>query len=370
MSNATTTPPGPDEFELTLFGPGFGEAMAVHLGHGAWVLVDSCREPSGRQPAALHYLDQLGLDPARVVRLVVATHWHDDHTDGVSEIVRACGSARVVVSAAVRHTEVLTMARVHNATYGSMFTGLDELASMLQFLSARKKEGAPFRRLASAIADTTLLEEDLPGGEVRVVSLSPSAATCQRAQLRNLASTLGTRPYAVRVPDVSPNDAAVVLWLEAGDTCVLLGSDLEARRDPEVGWLAVLDGRVMRLGRASAYKVAHHGGQSGHEERVWSDMLESQPVALVSPFRHGRQMLPNDLDRRRLGSKTDRCYVTSHRIREQKWQSYVVREKAKMATRTMTSLAGDWGWIRIRKPLMGAGSRWNVELFGSARAIP
>lgn len=34
--------PATDEIELTLFGPGYGEAIAVHLGEGAWLLVDPC----------------------------------------------------------------------------------------------------------------------------------------------------------------------------------------------------------------------------------------------------------------------------------------------------------------------------------------
>ena len=35
-------PPRDDEFELTLLGPGYGESIVMHVGDGAWVLVDSC----------------------------------------------------------------------------------------------------------------------------------------------------------------------------------------------------------------------------------------------------------------------------------------------------------------------------------------
>lgn len=38
-------PPAADEIEFSLFGPGYGEAVAVHLGDGTWLLIDSCIDP-------------------------------------------------------------------------------------------------------------------------------------------------------------------------------------------------------------------------------------------------------------------------------------------------------------------------------------
>ena len=35
-------PPGKNEFEITLFGPGYGESVVLHVGSGAWIVVDSC----------------------------------------------------------------------------------------------------------------------------------------------------------------------------------------------------------------------------------------------------------------------------------------------------------------------------------------
>jgi len=33
-----------DEIEVSVFGPGYGESILVHLGAGKWVIVDSCRD--------------------------------------------------------------------------------------------------------------------------------------------------------------------------------------------------------------------------------------------------------------------------------------------------------------------------------------
>jgi glyoxylase-like metal-dependent hydrolase (beta-lactamase superfamily II) len=90
---------------VLLFGPGYGECILVHLGGGNWLLVDSCIDQrSGEQPA-LEYLGRIGMDPAACVRLIVATHWHDDHVRGLARVVARCREARFACSAALRARE-------------------------------------------------------------------------------------------------------------------------------------------------------------------------------------------------------------------------------------------------------------------------
>lgn len=47
--------PNPNEFELTLLGPGYGECVEIHHGHGEWIVVDSCVDHAG-DAAALSYV--------------------------------------------------------------------------------------------------------------------------------------------------------------------------------------------------------------------------------------------------------------------------------------------------------------------------
>ena len=47
-----TSAPSAREIEVSLFGPGYGECVLVHLGEGQWMIVDSCVEQgSSSQPA-------------------------------------------------------------------------------------------------------------------------------------------------------------------------------------------------------------------------------------------------------------------------------------------------------------------------------
>ncbi len=98
-------PPGDDEFEVTLLGPGYGESMVLHIGGGAWIVVDSCGRAEA--PAALDYLQTIGLDPARVVVLIVATHWHDDHIRGMGRMVETCANAAFCCAIALCRGEFL-----------------------------------------------------------------------------------------------------------------------------------------------------------------------------------------------------------------------------------------------------------------------
>src|SRR5690349_21443663 len=85
--------PAANELEISVMGPGFGECIVCHIGANEWFVIDSCVEPRQRQPAALHYFSAIGVDPATAVKVVVATHWDQDHVRGLGELLRVCGTA-------------------------------------------------------------------------------------------------------------------------------------------------------------------------------------------------------------------------------------------------------------------------------------
>ena len=97
-------PPAADEIEVTLFGPGYGEAIAVHLGDGSWLLVDSCIDPDSKTPASETYLDQIGVNASHV-RAIVASHWHDDHVRGISRLAARYPAADFVLSGVFNKAE-------------------------------------------------------------------------------------------------------------------------------------------------------------------------------------------------------------------------------------------------------------------------
>src|SRR5258707_5632727 len=87
------SPTGAYEIEVSVFGTGFGESIVVHMGMNRWMVVDSCRDPETRSPMPLEYLAEIGVDLADSIKLIVATHWDDDHIDGIGELFYRAKSA-------------------------------------------------------------------------------------------------------------------------------------------------------------------------------------------------------------------------------------------------------------------------------------
>ena len=103
--------PAPDEIEFSLFGPGIGECATVHIGDGKWIIVDSCANPQTKEPAVLEYFELLRVEPEQAIKLVVATHWHEDHVAGIAKILRRATNANFVCSDALRCDEFLPSLR-------------------------------------------------------------------------------------------------------------------------------------------------------------------------------------------------------------------------------------------------------------------
>lgn len=105
--------PSADEIEVSFFGPGFGESIVIHAGDDNWIVVDSCIDAPSSRPAALAYLEEIGVDPSTAVKLILTTHWHDDHIGGMSELVKTCLSAKFACSMALTRREFIEVATVY-----------------------------------------------------------------------------------------------------------------------------------------------------------------------------------------------------------------------------------------------------------------
>ena len=346
-------PPGDGELELTLFGPGYGESVVLHVGAGTWVIVDSCIDSDGA-PRALGYLESIGLDPAQVVSLVVATHWHDDHIRGMSQLVDACRQATFCCASALRQEEFLSVVgaleRRHFTVAGSGIRELHGVFTHLGEAKAKPTYASANRRIYSR-------------GDCEVWSLSPSDAAFQNF-LRAIGSLVPSNGETKRrIPDPSPNDLAVALWIGVGDVAVLLGSDLERR-----GWVEILQSAERPPGTASAFKIAHHGSANADEPGVWEQMLDSNPFAVLTPWQRGGRALPSEQDVQRILSNTSEAYasarsgsVTKSASRRDRMVDRTIRESGARLRRLALSPGG----IRLRR-LIHAADPWNVELFGAA----
>lgn len=346
--------PDADEVEVTVFGPGYGEAIVAHLGNNEWIAVDS-RNCSPGQPFALEYLSEIGVS-AEAVKLVVASHWHADHTQGLSEILRCCKNARFVCSQALQPKQFCELV----ALAGRGPAPANPFAEMRDCLEVVRSRG---QAAVYAASNRVLLE--LPNADVR--ALSPADASIQLA-LARFAQAFNQPHFPVTLPPNEENDCSVVLAVSALGIRFLLGGDLEQRNVPNTGWNDVVS---LRAGMAtfSAFKVPHHGSENGHNQRVWDEMLDFGLPAVLTPFRKGRTPIPKRTDRDRICGLTEKAYITAPpagtRYRDP--DRFVVNTLREMSASAPFLATKRKGVVRLRRRMRE--QVWSTSTFGEAMLL-
>ena len=198
--------PADDEVEITLFGPGFGEAIAVHLGEHNWLLVDSCIDPATKGPATHAYLQAIGVQPKHV-KVIVASHWHDDHVRGISALAAHYPDAEFMLSAVFNSDEASSFLAAYG---GSAAPGLARGGEEL-FSVVAQREGVSFLQQRFSV-----LEFAANGRNVRVSALSPVPAAFAQS-LAHFAQYLPSKVAQINhAPELRPNLEAVALHIEIG----------------------------------------------------------------------------------------------------------------------------------------------------------
>jgi len=348
-------PPSSGEIEVMLFGPGYGEAIAIHLGDGVWLLVDSCIDPCSKEPATGKYLDEIGIQPGQV-HSIIASHWHDDHVRGISQLAEKYPDANFVFSGIFNSQEAAAFLAAYS---GSVSPNLSRGTNELYMSILGRQNAFP------ALHRTNVLEETLNAKHVRVTALSP-LPTVHAKFTSFVAQYMAQKDRPINhAPEIGPNIAAVALHIDLGDDAVLLGADLE--ENSNLGWSAVVADQWSGVRRpATAYKVAHHGSKTGDYSRIWTTLLMSNPIACLTPFTRGKCRLPTDVDRGRIKEHTPHAYISSGASR----QPAMNRDQLKRLADICNSIAlvdAGFGAVRLRKQI-GASS-WKVEMFGNAQAL-
>ncbi|MEY2422825.1 MAG: hypothetical protein QOI95_2892 [Acidimicrobiaceae bacterium] len=281
--------PESDEFELTAFGAGYGESLAIHLGGGEWLTVDCCRDKNTKRLPVLDYFDDIGVDAAIDVRLVMASHWHDDHVSGLDSLLERCTSAQFACSAALDSEEIWALADCDASQFNPMKRRVREFRDVL----GRLADGHAGRTTPTWALELLPLYRRDHAPPCTMTALSPS----------HKAKTVASRAIAEllksgRVGRAEPNDASIVVLGHVGDASCLLGGDLETTSDPEMGWDAVIAAatREQSLLRANVIKIPHHGSPTAHHDGIWSELCDDRPIGVVAPWQNAGDHRPRTED--------------------------------------------------------------------------
>ena len=353
MDKACRTQPDSDEFELVLFGPGYGECILLHVGCGNWVVVDSCLDPE-KVPVALRYLTEIGVDPPSAVSAVIATHWHEDHIRGMSKVLENCPRAAFCCASALSKPEFLGLV---NRSSGEGVTrlglGAREFQRVMNLLEERDqlpKYAGQNRKLFSF-------------GKCEIWSLSPTDEV-YNAFLKTIAEQMeGLGVSGRRVFTFSPNLVSVVLTVHSPSTAILLGADLEVK-----GWSGILHDFPHSDWIASLFKVPHHGSKTGDAPEVWEDLLKPNPHVVLTPWQRGRGRLPSIVDAQRILDRTPNAWITSmghYKPTRKRIRSRALKRLIRHGQMLPRPIYSEFGFIRLRRKMREQGD-WTVFTQGRA----
>lgn len=353
--------------EATLIGTGggYGESIVIHLGDQNWMVVDSCQDPNTHECLPLEYLKSLNVNTKRNVKLIVCTHWHDDHIRGISKLLKECPSA------------IFTFAQTTDRKKFLQFVGLDykklknetstsstyELQKSLDIL---RKRNQPIKE---AVQDRLLLKKSSKELFFEIFSLSPSDKILDNfnQEIAALITDYGCSNKKTIID--SPNDKSVVIFIKVNNIRFLLGSDMEVSNDKNKGWECIKNNCQCIDKKSILYKIPHHGSINGYNRAIFEGLVSNEAVSLLSPYNRGKKLPKKDMLINYL-NHTELLYITSDTFNKPKPKK---REKsmAKAISRfnkTLYEVPFKKGIIQCRMELKNTNS-WTIKLFGEANKI-
>jgi beta-lactamase superfamily II metal-dependent hydrolase len=357
--------PNNDEAEITLIGTGggYGESCVIHLGNQMWAVVDSCINPKTQQSLPLEYLIKLGVDVESNVKLIICTHWHNDHILGMSKLLAASkSSAFSCAKVNDREKFMLWLSMDYQKlTDEKISSSTNEFVECLKIIGTRKLS------IMHSYPDRILGKF----GNSTISSLSPSDFVIQQfdGEISKLIKDFGipSRKFVLQ----KPNDQSVVLLLEFGDHCAVLGADLEYTNNTNKGWLNILNhSQAIIDKKASLFKIPHHGSITGYHENLWLQLLKPNPVAKLTPWNRNKILPSAEMIKKFLGHTKD-LFITSPIIsnNKPKKRNKNTEKIIDFFNDKISEVKFEKGIIRSRIKLSDSTARWLTELEDSSLKI-
>jgi beta-lactamase superfamily II metal-dependent hydrolase len=364
MSNGLSIPNN-ETSEITLLGTGggYGESIVIHLGGQNWIVVDSCINPNTKECLPLEYLKKIGVNISSDVKLIICSHWHDDHILGLSLLLDACQSAKFVITRTSDRKKFLQLLSLDYKKLEKESTNSSTI-ELNRCLEIIQKRGTSISEASNGKIIYTVQQPDFSS---QVIALSPSDYSIElfNTEISTLLTEFG--PTNRRIVCNTPNSKCIVLYFKLGEHRALLGSDLETNTDNRLGWANIIEFNSPIDKRSSLYKAAHHGSRNGNDERIWTQLLVNNPVTILSPYNKGTMLPKNDMIEL-MKMKSDKIYLTSNPVisekpkkRDPEFEKLLITFKQRLKEVRFRN-----GIINCRISLMDINDTWKISLLDNA----
>ena len=335
------------------------------MGNNEWVIVDSCQNPNTKESLPLLYLKKIGVDVERNVKLVICTHWHDDHLLGLTQLLEAAKNSNFCFTEATDRKKFLQLVELDYAKLSKEASNSStaEFGKCLEIINKRKS------RIVLAKENTILYGLNISSGiRSEVIALSPSDQTILNfnTEISSLITEFGESRKKIIIR--TPNEKSIAIFLKLGVHRAILGSDLEVSASPNEGWINVLDNNIVIDRKSSLFKISHHGSENGYHVRIWNELLEDNPVSKLTPWNKNNR-LPTAEMLQLYSNHTDKLYMTAPIVslkpkkREKSIEKIIKSLKCKIH-----EVKYSQGIIQCRNDL-NKNTEWVVEIIEGALKI-
>jgi hypothetical protein len=298
--NEQFQPPGRDQLEVSVFGPGKGECIVLKPADAdEWIVIDSHRVLDGGtpRPVAEWYFDKIGVSPANVYGLLL-THWHEDHTAGAGDLLRRYWRPGFTVGLPwiIMREDVEAMLVARSGGQETARTTSD-VFDVISFLDSKKSHGMPAVLLSALVH----LPPSQAGWSLKV--LSPVASQGLAASIAMNKAIKGDEKTRF-----DENRCAAAMLFDSGVARAVLMSDVPRG---QTGW-----GAILRLGidlSCDIVKAGHHGSKTALLENAWEVFGKGSGRlrVAVTPYPCSHGSLPRERELRQIARFAQTIHVTA-----------------------------------------------------------
>lgn len=355
LENTTlNSKPCKNEIEISIFGKGYGECIIIGCGNGDYIVVDSFINPDTKNPIAIDYLYGIGV-PFTSIKKIVLTHWHKDHIEGIANLLqRTTNETKLVINPILTKNDFMTMLtyEIQNEK-----ESVKEINRILKIISQRKQKSI---FLAS---NDKRIHSSKPQNELEVFCLSPQDEDVVQylKHLRDNYKIDSDVPYDF----IDDNSLSIVLLVKFNGDGALLGSDLEKKKDENIGWNAIVNNYTHDDIKSSFFKIPHHGSKNGHCDLVWDKLIKKNPISVMTVFNRGHK-LPTSEDEKRILNLSGSMYIIGEQTQKEKNLEHKLRKTNPNIK--ISHISNKIGLVRCRKKIDNI-TPWKIEMFGAVEKV-